>query len=309
MYASIHIVINIISVFQEEDSVHGFQAISDTINDWWLPHKLDVGNHIKRNSMEYLNGDDNDNDGEEGDEIEDEKIDKSKMNNNIDNVFTTSTEDIVSSEVMIKSALVGVCGTYTAAVQDDYEYWRMCGESDKSGKLFLIDYNGDNDTNDSNDNNYNDSNDNDNDNEINDYIDKKEGSFDIKNNIDENNITNNENKNNRICNENKKSELSSNNNNNPKKTIQLFFDDNIERDRLHIVDVRDLRTLIPVPFTKVNNIFVKKVEPYFAIIDDNYFINEALNMINAQLKLQCNMQDSKRCIVFYIVDYLFYTKY
>ena len=65
----------------------------------------------------------------------------------------------------------------------------------------------------------------------------------------------------------------------------MFFDDNIERDRLHIVDVRDLRTLIPVPFKKVNNIFVKKVEPYFAIIDDNYFINEAINMINAQMKV------------------------
>ena len=227
------------------------------------------------------------------------------MNNNINNELNTNTEDLVSNRVMNKLELGGVCGTYTAAVRDDYEYWRVCGESDTSGKLFLIDYksnNGNNncdiigdssyDNNDINNATYNDNERNHNhqidsyDNDVNNVTNKKNKIFDIENNNDKNNINSNEGQNNSISNTGNKSELpSNNNNNNTKKTIQLFFDDNIERDRLHIVDVRDLRTLIPVPFNKVNNIFVKKVEPYFAIIDDNYFINEALNMINAQIKL------------------------
>jgi hypothetical protein len=205
------------------------------------------------------------------------------MNNNIDIILTTSGDDKVSNKVMNKTELGGVCGTYTGAVRDDYEYWRMCGESDTSGKLFLIDYNGDDgDMNNCDINGDNGDNNNDNSNNNN----KVHENFGIENNNDDNDIINNGGKFNSISNTNKKSESPSNNNdNNPRKTIQLFFDDNIERDRLHIVDVRDLRTLIPVPFKKVNNIFVKKVEPYFAIIDDNYFINEALIMINAQIKL------------------------
>lgn len=191
----------------------------------------------------------------------------------IDNVSTTSGDDKVSNEVMNKVELRSAWGRYTAAVRDDYEYWRMCGESDTSGKLFLIDYNGDYYGHDGDNNG--DKNDNNN---------RVHENFDIDDTNDKNDIINNEGKNNIISKKNKKSELSSNENN-PKKTIQMFFDDNIERDRLHIVDVRDLRTLIPVPFKKVNNIFVKKVEPYFAIIDDNYFINEAINMINAQMKV------------------------
>lgn len=68
------------------------------------------------------------------------------------------------------------------------------------------------------------------------------------------------------------------------KTIHIFFDDNIERQRLHIVDVRDIKTSIPIPFKNVNNVFIKRVEPYFAITDENYYIDEAIHLINAQIQ-------------------------
>ena len=186
------------------------------------------------------------------------------MNNKIDCVPIMTREKLIGSEVK-KRQSVRTCCTYTAAIQDDYEYWRSCSESDSSGKLFLIDYNGNN---------------------------GKIGD-DYSNNLKTNDIDDNDSKRNEVnhrierensvSNAHDKSEISFNNV--TKKTIQIFFDDNIERDRLHIVDVRDLGTLIPVPFKNVNNVFVKKVEPYFAIIDDDYFINEALNMIDAQMKL------------------------
>ena len=47
--------------------------------------------------------------------------------------------------------------------------------------------------------------------------------------------------------------------------IQLFFDDNVERDRAHIVDVRDAKTFTPLPFALTQNVFIKKVEPILAI--------------------------------------------
>ena len=128
---------NIIHVFQEDDSVHGFQAISDAINGWWSPHKLDVDNRFDISILDQFIGVKNDN----GD-IEDVKL-QLKMYDYIDNVSTTSGDDKVSNEVMNKVELRSAWGRYTAAVRDDYEYWRMCGESDTSGKLFLIDYNGD----------------------------------------------------------------------------------------------------------------------------------------------------------------------
>ena len=73
--------------------------------------------------------------------------------------------------------------------------------------------------------------------------------------------------------------------------IEIFFDDNIERDRAHIVDVRCYRTYVPVPFKVSENIFIKKVEPYYAITDENYFIDLVEEMIFAQLDFREKNRD------------------
>jgi hypothetical protein len=54
---------------------------------------------------------------------------------------------------------------------------------------------------------------------------------------------------------------------------QIFIDDNIERDRAHIVDVRNLDTFEPIPFTETKDRILIKAEPYLAIIDENYFVD------------------------------------
>lgn len=55
----------------------------------------------------------------------------------------------------------------------------------------------------------------------------------------------------------------------------IFFDDNIERDRAHIVDARDLRTGEPLPFGGVGGTqrrYLMKVEPYASIMDEDYLV-------------------------------------
>eukprot|EP00981_Chlorochromonas_danica_P005804 scaffold1190_cov187-Ochromonas_danica.AAC.36 len=56
------------------------------------------------------------------------------------------------------------------------------------------------------------------------------------------------------------------------RVIELFFDDNIERHRAHIVDVRDSATFNPVPFALTSSTVLHKVEPYLSITDPEYFI-------------------------------------
>lgn len=59
----------------------------------------------------------------------------------------------------------------------------------------------------------------------------------------------------------------------------IFFDDNIERDRAHIVDARDLRTGKTLPFAGPRGTqgrHLVKVEPFESILDEEYFI-EALH--------------------------------
>ena len=54
--------------------------------------------------------------------------------------------------------------------------------------------------------------------------------------------------------------------------VQVFFDDNIERDRAHIVDVRDAFTFEPVAFAEaVSKGMLRRVEPLMAIADDDYY--------------------------------------
>lgn len=55
---------------------------------------------------------------------------------------------------------------------------------------------------------------------------------------------------------------------------QIFFDDNIERDRAHIIDVRDAHTFAPVPFTTSRGVCIRRVAPLLAIRDPAYFIKE-----------------------------------
>ncbi len=55
--------------------------------------------------------------------------------------------------------------------------------------------------------------------------------------------------------------------------ISIFFDDNIERERAHIVDVREASTFARIPFADANNRYVKRVEPMQAIMNMNYYID------------------------------------
>lgn len=67
----------------------------------------------------------------------------------------------------------------------------------------------------------------------------------------------------------------------------LFFDDNIERDRAHIVDARDLETGRPLPFaggrggTQGRQLI--KVEPWESILDLQYFV-KALEAAEARIR-------------------------
>lgn len=54
--------------------------------------------------------------------------------------------------------------------------------------------------------------------------------------------------------------------------VQIFFDDNIERDRAHIVDVRDVRTARPIPFEDSQGRYIYRVAPLNIILDDDYFV-------------------------------------
>lgn len=134
-----------------------------------------------------------------------------------------------------KSYIDSTFSPFTVAIQDDFSYWDACGESDESGKVFMVD------TEKKKNRNFNSDTES----------DKTSG----------------------------KSEVASNS----ATYIQLFFDDNVERFRSHIVDVRTASTFEPIPFKLSENIFVKKVETYFAITDENYFIDLVEEMVSAQI--------------------------
>ena len=256
--------------------MYGFKAISDCINDWWLSTESNVKNNIQQYEKVNLNLIN----------INEEKVDvvvhkkrkekkvvkeEIELKKNIDDVLASSKRQLINGEIFRSARTSHVRDTYTAAVQDDYEYWRSCGESDTSGKLFLIDYSSKN--NNSNNNNSNSNNDN-------NSNDKKKCNTSDNN---EKNTNNNEVDHDiNITNSDIRSGVLFRNTSS--KTIHIFFDDNIERQRLHIVDVRDIKTSIPIPFKNVNNVFIKRVEPYFAITDENYYIDEAIHLINAQIQ-------------------------
>jgi hypothetical protein len=61
--------------------------------------------------------------------------------------------------------------------------------------------------------------------------------------------------------------------------IQIFFDDNIEIDRAHIVDVRDLDTKETIPFEEANNRYIIKAEPLDIILNELYFVDRIKSVI------------------------------
>jgi hypothetical protein len=61
---------------------------------------------------------------------------------------------------------------------------------------------------------------------------------------------------------------------------QVFFDDNIERGRAHIVDVRDASSYRPVPFEVSQGRYLRRVDPYQAILDRDYYVKEVQRVID-----------------------------
>lgn len=58
----------------------------------------------------------------------------------------------------------------------------------------------------------------------------------------------------------------------PNTPLEVFFDDNIERERAHIVDARDAKTGEALPFASTKGVHLLKAEPFDAIRDPQYFI-------------------------------------
>ena len=215
------------------ETVHGSREIFQTINEWF------------RSSTSNTEGEGND----------------ENTNNEIKNSKNTSCE-VENEEDKNKNKIENGVGNgenidstfspFTVAIQDDFYYWDACGESDESGKLFMVD------------------------------IEKRENrDFESvigngERNLDE-----------KLINEKnvKITELASN----IAKPIQIFFDDNVERFRSHIVDVRTASTFEPIPFKTSENVFIKKVETYFAITDEDYYIDLVEEMVTAQIKFNENL--------------------
>lgn len=61
----------------------------------------------------------------------------------------------------------------------------------------------------------------------------------------------------------------------------IFFDDNIELDRAHIVDVRRANGT-PVPFHEANGRWIAKAEPWLAITRETYFIELLDRMLHRE---------------------------
>lgn len=62
--------------------------------------------------------------------------------------------------------------------------------------------------------------------------------------------------------------------------VQVFFDDNIERHKAHIVDVREAATFAPVPFEVSQGRYLRRVDPYNAILDKEYYVKEVQAVID-----------------------------
>jgi hypothetical protein len=63
---------------------------------------------------------------------------------------------------------------------------------------------------------------------------------------------------------------------------QVFFDDNIERDRLHILDPRDVRSGEHITLEQGQDIYFVKAEPLLAIRNERYFIDKLNTCLSNQ---------------------------
>lgn len=59
---------------------------------------------------------------------------------------------------------------------------------------------------------------------------------------------------------------------NETNSIQKFYDDNIETDHAHIVNVRDLNTYQPISFDITKDKYLHRIHPFNVIEDESYFI-------------------------------------
>ncbi|KDO28550.1 hypothetical protein SPRG_06408 [Saprolegnia parasitica CBS 223.65] len=59
----------------------------------------------------------------------------------------------------------------------------------------------------------------------------------------------------------------------------VFFDDHIEATEAHIVDVRDAATGQVVDFDVAKDTYLKRVEPYYAITDPQYYIRHVVQLL------------------------------
>jgi len=55
--------------------------------------------------------------------------------------------------------------------------------------------------------------------------------------------------------------------------IQIFFDDNIERNYAHIVDVRDIKSFAPIPYSETKDLYLKRVEPWCFLTEQKYYVH------------------------------------
>lgn len=215
------------------ETVHGSREIFQTINEWFRSSTSSTdgeGNYENTNNK-----------------IKNSNNTSRKIENEEDN-NKNKIENGVGNGENIDSTF----SPFTVAIQDDFYYWDACGESDESGKLFMVD------------------------------IEKRENrDFEsvIGNGKKNSGEKHNDEKNVKIT------ELASN----IAKPIQIFFDDNVERFRSHIVDVRTASTFEPIPFKTSENVFIKKVETYFAITDEDYYIDLVEEMVTAQIKFNENL--------------------
>ena len=53
---------------------------------------------------------------------------------------------------------------------------------------------------------------------------------------------------------------------------EIFFDDNIRLDDPNIIDARDRHSRAPLPFSQTQDKHVIAVDPYAAIMNENYFV-------------------------------------
>ncbi len=52
----------------------------------------------------------------------------------------------------------------------------------------------------------------------------------------------------------------------------IFFDDNVELDRAHIIDTRDMKTGDPIPFDEAHDVYIVAVNTMEVIENQDYFL-------------------------------------